>query len=75
MQGHLVQTNSNHRCTLKVIGEKLYVDSGGHQYQFQIIPIVDQKPQNSEEEVAVNVTLVDLIHDNHIIPAQTRIGA
>ncbi len=48
--------------------EELYVDGGRHEDEFEVSPSIHESTQYSKEEVSMQVTLMDLIHDDHTVP-------
>ena len=53
-------TYSNDRGSLKVGGKQLYVDSGGHEHQFQAPPPLNESSQYTQQEVTMDVSLMHL---------------
>lgn len=59
-----------HRGAAEVFREELDVDGGWHEDETEVRPIGQQGAQDAEEEVAVEMSLMDLIHDDHLILIQ-----
>lgn len=62
--------NLQHRSTAEVLGEQLDVDGGRHQDETQVRAFGQQGAQHPEQEVTVEVPLVDLIHNQHLVLVQ-----
>lgn len=62
-----------HRSTSKVVREKFDVDGGRHEDETQVWLVRQQGAQDPKEEVTVQVPLVDLVHDQHLVLRQSPI--
>lgn len=56
-----------HRSAAEVVGEQFDVDGGGHEDETQFWGFCQQRAQDPQEEVAVEVSLMDLVHDQHLV--------
>ena len=60
----LPPSNLNHRAVPKVRAEGVSVDGGGHKNHPEVGVSVDHVSQHYEQEVAVDISLMDLINDD-----------
>lgn len=63
--GHLY-----HGGTAEVAGEERDVDGGRHEDDLEVWPLGQQAPEDTQEEVVVQVPLVDLIHNQDLVLGQ-----
>lgn len=59
-----------HRSAAKIVGEEFDVDGGRHEDEPQVRAVGQQRAQDAEQEVAVEVPLVHLVHDQHLVLSQ-----
>lgn len=59
-----------HGSAAEIVREEFDVDGGRHQDETKVRAVCDQTAQDTEEEVAVEVSLVDLVHDHHLVLSQ-----
>lgn len=62
-----------HRSTAEIVREKLDVDGGGHEDETQVRALRHQGAQDPKKEVTVEVSLVDLVHDHHLVLGQSPV--
>ncbi len=66
-------THSNYRSSLEVGREELYVDGCRHENEFQRLPFLNQPPQNTQQEVAMDMSFMYLVNDHHVILGEVRV--
>lgn len=62
--------NLQHRSAVKVLREEFDVDGGRHENEPQVGAVLQQRAKDPKEKIAVEVSLVDLVHDHHLVLRQ-----
>ena len=60
----------HHGGIAEVAGEERDVDGGRHEDDLEVGPLGQQAPEDPQEEVVVEVPLVHLVHDQHLVLGQ-----
>lgn len=68
-----VITHPNDRGIIEIRGKELDIDSSRHKHQFEVRSPLNKSSQDSQEEVPMDVPLMNLIHNNHIVPREVRV--
>lgn len=58
------------RCVVEIAGEEFDVDGGRHEDQPQVWAQGQKGTQHSQQEVTVQVSLMHLVHDQHLVLSQ-----
>lgn len=59
-----------HRSTTEIVREKFDVDGGWHEDETQVWAVSHQRAQDPKKEVTVEVSLMDLVHNHHLVLSQ-----
>lgn len=59
-----------HRSAAEILREEFDVDGGRHENEPQVGAVLQQRAKDPEQEVTVEVSLVDLVHNHHLVLGQ-----
>ena len=66
----LVITYSNDRGIIEIRGKELNIDGGRHEHQFEVPSPLGESSEDTQEEISMDMTLMDLVYYHHVIPRE-----